>query len=191
MIYFEIFWVFFKISLLAFGGVFGVLPELERMVVVQHGWLTSSQFIQSYVVAQFVPGPNMAMCPLIGWWVAGWGGMFAGFLGIYLGPILVMTLAFALYHRYRDLEWVRRSELAMRPVVLGLMLASMARLWWLQSNGHQHVPVMWARVGSGFLAVATLWIYRRGIRGKKIDSVVLILMSGFVWWIFQRMAMIF
>ncbi|NUM89597.1 MAG: chromate transporter, partial [Bdellovibrionales bacterium] len=61
----DIFLVFFRLSLLSFGGVFGVLPELERMVVVEQGWLTSEKFLQAYVVGQFVPGPNMAMCPLV------------------------------------------------------------------------------------------------------------------------------
>lgn len=187
MIYFEIFWVFFRISWIAFGGVFGVLPELERLIVTEHGWITHERFIQSYVLSQFVPGPNMAMCPLIGYWVAGWPGWVAGFFGIYLPPLLIIGLAFWLLNRYRESPGLRRFELGLRPVVLGLLVGSALRMWWLQSGGLEgegSVPrVEWTlRVASLALGSLGVWLYAR----KRWSSVPLILAMGACWWLVGR-----
>jgi chromate transporter len=66
----RLFWMFFKVSLVAFGGVFGVLPELQRGIA-ENGWMTPAQFVQAYAVSQFVPGPNMAMTAVVGYAVDG------------------------------------------------------------------------------------------------------------------------
>ena len=180
----QIFWVFFKISFLSFGGVFGVLPELERMIVGEHSWMTHERFIQSYVISQFVPGPNMAMCPLIGYWVAGWPGWLAGFFGIYLPPLFIMGCVFWLLRRYHEIRWVKQLEVGLRPLVLGLVVASGARLWWYQSAG---VEVQWplvARATSLGLGVLGLGVYQR----KLLGAMTLILVMGALWWFLNRFA---
>lgn len=133
MIYLQLFWTFFRIGMIAFGGVFGVLSQLEQAVVVEHGWVTHQQFVEAFVVGQFVPGPNIAMCPLLGFQIAGFGGWLAAFLGIYCVPVLMMALAYRLYTQYREVSWVRRFELSLRPLVLGLILASAITLFWQQA----------------------------------------------------------
>jgi chromate transporter len=180
----EIFWVFFRISLLSFGGVFGVLPELERNVVVEQGWLTHDRFIQSYVVSQFVPGPNMAMCPLIGYWVNGWGGFVAGFFGIYTGPFLVMGLALYFFMKFRNIDWVLRLERALRPLVFGLTFASGLRLWWYQAGGggvgSHSATELWAlRILCLVLSLVSFELFRR----KYVQPMSLIFAMGGAWWI--------
>jgi chromate transporter len=173
----QIFWVFFKISLLSFGGLLGALAELERQVVVQHAWVTQEQFLQSFTIGQFVPGPNLAMCPLIGFWVNGWSGFTAAFLGLNAGPILLMAAALAIYNRYRSLEWVRRSELAFRPLFLGLITAVTLRVWWLES-AHPTEPILFRLIAFS-LSVAGLAFYSK----KWIKGTPLIFLVGGLWWI--------
>lgn len=190
MILAQIFWVFFRINILAFGGVFGVLPELERMVVLEHGWISHDRFIQSYVLASFVPGPNMAMCPLIGFWVAGWPGWVAGFLGIYTGPFLVMGLAFLVYQRYRSLLWVRRVEVALRPLVLGLMSSSVVQYGWSQSAGFTSAGL---KGGEGLALAPRLAVHACGLtltaigiflyRRKRVGPMTTVFATGAVWWL--------
>ncbi|MGE3975438.1 MAG: chromate transporter [Bdellovibrionales bacterium] len=179
MIEFEIFWVFFKISFLSFGGVFGVLPELERMIVLEHGWLTHDQFIQSYVMAQFVPGPNMAMCPLVGYWVAGWTGMIAGFVGIYLGPVFIMIAAFLSYHSLREKIWMKKFEVSVRPVIVGLLASSTLNIWWWQTYNEQFLWI--SRTVALAIGAIFIWVYVK----KKPDPLKLIFSFGFIWWFFQ------
>lgn len=169
MILLQIFWVFFKISLISLGGVFGVLPELERMIVVEYHWLSHDQFIQSYVMGQFVPGPNMAMCPMIGYWVAGWPGWLAGFFGIYTGPVIIMTISYTLYSRYRKLDGIRRTEIALRPIVFGLIASSAVHFWWRQT-----APNRFLAIG---LTVGGIYLYAKKILGPLQTVFAL----GFAW----------
>ena len=104
-----------------------MLPELQR-ALVDAGFITPEGFVQAFVLGQVVPGPNMAMCPVIGWHVAGLAGAVVAFVGIYSGPVAIMGGAYAIYHRWRGVTRVRRLELAVRPVVLGLFAASAVSL---------------------------------------------------------------
>jgi chromate transporter len=184
MLSLEIFWVFFRISFLSFGGVFGVLPELERNIVVEQQWITHDRFIQSYVVSQFVPGPNMAMCPLIGYWVNGWSGFVAGFFGIYSGPFLVMGLALFLFTRFKSVDWVLRIERALRPLVFGLTFASGLRLWWYQAGGggvqaRSDFELWTLRLLCLILSLSAFEMYRR----KWVQPMPLIFAMGALWWV--------
>lgn len=182
MILLEIFWVFFRVSVFSFGGIFGLLPQIERAVVDEHGWITREQFIQAYGLSQFLPGPNSMLCPLIGYLAAGWPGFAAGFLGLYLAPVVIMGLVFTVYRRYRSLVWVRRAELAMRPVVLGLVGASAARLWWIDSAG----PGPDAAVGRLIalpLTAAAIVAYVRGWLGP----LTVLFAMGVAWWLVARL----
>lgn len=171
----ELFFIFFRLGLVSFGGVFGVLPELERQIVFERQWLDSERFVQAYVLGQFVPGPNMAMCAILGYWVNGWMGAVASFLGIYSGPVLVMGGAYAVYRRWRNNEAVQRAEKALRPVILGLLLASLFRLWWIQAGdaGVAEAALSLLLIGAGSLAYARRWIGGLG----------LIFASGTAWYL--------
>ena len=148
-----LFWIFFRIGLVSFGGVFSVLPELQR-ALVDDGLVTREGFLKAFVLGQVVPGPNMAMCTVIGWHVAGLAGAVVAFVGIYSGPVAIMGAAYAGYHRWRNVTWVRRLELAMRPVVLGLLAASAASLMWTAAGTHHVLAVLVAAV-VGVLAATT------------------------------------
>jgi chromate transporter len=148
-----LFWIFFRIGLVSFGGVFSVLPELQR-ALVDDGLITQEGFLKAFVLGQVVPGPNMAMCTVIGWHVAGLAGAVAAFVGIYSGPVAIMGAAYAGYHRWRNVTWVRRLELAMRPVVLGLLAASAASLMWTAAGTH-HVLALLVAAVVGVLAATT------------------------------------
>ncbi len=148
-----LFWIFFRLGFVSFGGVFAVLPELQRALVDQ-GFVTQEGFVQAFVLGQVVPGPNMAMCPVIGWHVAGLAGAIVAFVGIYSGPVAVMGAAYAVYHRWRDVTWVRRLELAVRPVVLGLLASSAASLLWTAA-GTRHLLALAVAGAVGLLLATT------------------------------------
>ena len=170
-----IFLVFLRISFLSFGGVFGVLPELERMVVLEHGWLTHEKFLQAYVIGQLVPGPNMAMCSLIGYWIAGWSGFLAAFAGIYSGPVLMMSAGYAVYHRNRQRDWVRRVERSVRPLILGLLSAAALRVFWLQTSSGASE---WLVRILGVVLIAICWL---ALRKKIVGPFMLIFLAGVLW----------
>ncbi len=62
---------FALLSLLTFGGVSSVIPEMQRYIVDVKGWTTAADFMHLFAVAQAAPGPNVLFTSLIGYRVAG------------------------------------------------------------------------------------------------------------------------
>jgi chromate transporter len=171
MICLQLFWIFLRIGLISFGGTFGLLPALQAILVDQHHWLTADQFVQSYVVGSFVPGPNMAMTSLLGYRIAGVPGAIACALGIYAGPIAVMGMGCAYYYRNRGKAWVRRTEIALRPLVFALIFSSSA-LFLRQQLGAQWML--------GFLiGVPLAWLDWN----RKLGALSCVFISGMLWWV--------
>ena len=66
-----IFWQFTLLSLLAVGGLQSVIPDMQRYMVEQTGWLTARQFGEVYALSQATPGPNVMVVTMLGAVVAG------------------------------------------------------------------------------------------------------------------------
>ena len=60
---------FVLLSLLAVGGANAVVPEIQRVAVDHHQWMTNTQFVDLFAIAQAVPGPNVLIVTLVGWHV--------------------------------------------------------------------------------------------------------------------------
>lgn len=146
MILLELFWLFFRTSLISFGGLYGALPELQRVFVVEHHFLSSDQLIQNYVIGQLVPGPNMVACTLIGLHIAGVPGALAASLGTYLAPILLISAAASAFHRYYRVAWVRRLEVSLRPLAMGFMGAAVVTIMRTELGAHAVATVIVAGV---------------------------------------------
>lgn len=48
-------------SLFAVGGAAAAVPEMHRIAVDVHHWMTEKQFADAYAIAQLSPGPKSAM----------------------------------------------------------------------------------------------------------------------------------
>jgi chromate transporter len=116
--------IFAQLSLLAIGGGNTVLPEMQRQVVdVQH-WMGPAEFAALFALAQAAPGPNLMVCALIGWQVAGLPGALVAMLGI-CGPSSVLTVAVAtVWERFRTARWRQVVQAGLVPVTVGLVCAT-------------------------------------------------------------------
>ena len=65
-------------SLFAVGGANAAIPEMHRIAVKVHHWMTDKQFADVYAISQLSPGPNVLIVTLIGYTVAGVAGALAG-----------------------------------------------------------------------------------------------------------------
>ena len=111
------------LSLLAFGGMPAVMPEMQRFVVDLKGWLTPAEFIQAFAVGQAAPGPNVLIASLIGWKVAGLAGAFVA-LGAMCFPAAVLAWWVAgLWERFKDSPWRLAIQRAIAPIVVAMILS--------------------------------------------------------------------
>lgn len=93
MILWELFWRFFVVSLLAFGGGAGI-ALLERTAVTETGWIDPGEFTTAIAVAQVTPGPVMVAATFIGYRAGGLAGAVAATLGAFsMTTVLAAALA--------------------------------------------------------------------------------------------------
>ena len=115
---------FALLSLLTFGGLSSVIPEMQRYVVDVKGWLTPTDFLHLFAVAQAAPGPNVLIVSLIGYRVAGVAGSLVALLGLCLPAAALTWVVSALWERGRDSRWGNVIRRALAPVVVGLIFAA-------------------------------------------------------------------
>jgi chromate transporter len=111
------------LSLIAFGGMPSVMPEMQRLVVEVKGWTTHAEFIQLFAIAQAAPGPNVLIVSLIGWRAAGFTGAVVALLAV-CGPAAVLSWWIAdLWERFKESPWRIAIQRAIAPLVVGLVLS--------------------------------------------------------------------
>lgn len=134
-------WLFtVQVAILSFaavgGGLAMLMPELQRFMVIEHGWLTNEEFIAAFTIGQAAPGPNFVYITLIGWRLAGFLGALLATFAMLVPPMLVVYGIL----RFGEARVGPRFQKAMReglaPVSAGLMLA----FGWVLCS---HVDVNW------------------------------------------------
>jgi chromate transporter len=142
---------FAALSLLAIGGAITTVPDMQRFIVRDQGWLSDGQFTASVALAQAAPGPNVLFVAVIGFNVGGLLGVVATLAGTLL-PSTTLALAATRYgERHRQSRGVRAFTTGMAPVTIGLLLSTS---WILMEPTRGH----W---GSAGLVALTLLVMLR------------------------------
>lgn len=127
---FEIFWIFFRMSAVTFGGGYAMLPILQREIVDKRQWLSHERIVDYYAISQGLPGiiaVNVSI--FIGKERKGVAGGIAGALGI-VGPCLVIiTVIAAFLSNFQDLPVVRHAFSGIAVCVAALILDAVLGLW--------------------------------------------------------------
>jgi chromate transporter len=121
---FQILWTFSILSLLAVGGANAVLPEMHRQLVELRGWLDDGTFSQLYALAQTAPGPNILVASVMGWRIAGVGGLVMATIGMLVPAAVVAWCVAGLTQRLRGAPWLKPAQGGLVPVAIGLLLAA-------------------------------------------------------------------
>jgi chromate transporter len=121
-----LFLAFAKMSLAGFGGV---LVWARRGIVDQHKWMTADEFNETFALCHFLPGPNIVNLTFVfGSRLRGIPGAIAAFSGLVGPPALIMVVMGMLYHRYGEIDALRRILSGVACAAIGLMLAVVFRM---------------------------------------------------------------
>jgi chromate transporter len=156
-------WTFGLMSLFAVGGGNSAIPEMHRVAVDVHHWMTDQQFADAYAIAQLSPGPNVLIVTLIGYSVAGIAGGLAATLAM-CGPTAILAYWVSRFlRRSSQSRWPAIIQAALVPLSIGLMGAS-ALVLALTSDRTWMAALVTA--GAAVLAFATrlnpLWLLLAG-----------------------------
>ena len=133
MIFWKLFWEFFKTGLFAIGGGMATVPFLQD-ISAKTGWFTSADLANMIAVSESTPGPmGVNMATYVGYTVGSQqlGGTGMGVVGAVvatlglISPSIVVILIVAYFlKRFRDSKLVDSVLYGLRPASVALISAA-------------------------------------------------------------------
>ncbi len=125
-----IFWTFFKMGAVTFGGGYAMLPILKREVVQSHKWVDDETIMDYYALSQGLPGiiaVNVAV--FIGYRHKKEVGSFAAALGVVTPSIIIISIIAMFLSNFKDNVYVRHALAGISVCVAALILDAVLSLW--------------------------------------------------------------
>ena len=169
----EIFKVFAKLGIFAFGGPAAHVAMMEDEIVTKRKWMSKERFIDMYGFTSLIPGPNSTeMAILMGYHRGGMIGLIiAGVSFILPAVLIVLALAFV-YVNYGSLPLVAGLFDGVKPVILAIVLQALYRLSKSVLSSFEKVLI--------FIAVLALSFF-------GFSEIPLILIGASIYFIIKKM----
>lgn len=119
---FQLFWTFFKISPITFGGGFAMMPLIEKEVVEKRKWLKSEDITDVFALSQSVPGAvAINSATFIGHRIRGVKGAIAAMIGVSLPTFLIVLVLGVLYFFVQDNPKVEAAFISIRASIVAII----------------------------------------------------------------------
>ncbi|WP_408096104.1 chromate transporter [Peredibacter sp. HCB2-198] len=124
----ELFLFFLKVGSVLFGSGYVLLGFLQKELVENHKYLTSTQLLDAITVGQVTPGPVFTTATFIGYIINGFEGSLLSTIGIFLPSFIFVALVFPFITRLRNSEFFSHFLDGVNSASLGLLLVVVIRL---------------------------------------------------------------
>lgn len=116
---------FFYIGLVTIGGGLAMLPIMQEEFVDKRKFLTKSEIVDVFALAQSIPGVIAVNTSLLtGFKIAGvFGGIMAG-IGVMMPSFIIILIIAPIFERIQDLEYVNKAFLGIKGAIAALILLS-------------------------------------------------------------------
>lgn len=126
----NLFFTFFKIGAVFFGGGYAMLPILSREFTEKRGWTTDDELNDYYAIGQVTPGIiAVNVATFIGNKRKGILGGLAATIGLVTGPVIIITLIASLLTNFADIEIIKHAFAGIRVAVCVLIINAISKLW--------------------------------------------------------------
>ena len=148
----EIFRLFLRLGLTAFGGPAAHIVLMEREAVERREWMSRAQFLDLVGACNLLPGPSSTQVAMaLGYRRAGWVGLaVAGACFILPASLATLALAWA-YVRYGSLSQAQGLLYGAKPVMVAIIVQA---IWKLGRTAFRRWPL--ALAGLACFAAALL-----------------------------------
>jgi chromate transporter len=124
MVLLKLFYIFFKIGLVGFGGGYAILTMIQKELEIQ-GWMTSSEFSNIAAISQMTPGPiAVNAATYVGYRVGGFWGSFLATAGVSLPSFILVILVVRFMMKVKDSLWMESFMKGIRPVTVALITSA-------------------------------------------------------------------
>lgn len=125
----QLFWSFFKIGGLTFGGGLTMLPMLERELVDKRNWVTEEELLDCYAIGQCTPGIiAVNTATFVGYKREKVAGGIIATLGMVCPSILIITVVALFLRNFMDNVWFGHAIMGIRGVVCALLVNTVINL---------------------------------------------------------------
>jgi len=120
---FQIFWTFFKISPVSFGGGYAMIPLIEKEINEKKKWLTRDDMTEVFALSQTVPGGvGVNSAAFIGHRISGIKGALTAVAGVSL-PTFLIVLALGLsYFFVQGHPKLEAAFVSIRVTIIAIIL---------------------------------------------------------------------
>lgn len=127
--YLELFFVFFRIGAVTFGGGLAMLPILDRDLIKKRQWMTSAQLVDYFAIGQATPGiVAVNVATFVGYNRKGVLGSVVATAGIVTPSVIIITVLAMFLNNFADILWVQKALRGINVVVASLLISAIVSL---------------------------------------------------------------
>ncbi|MBO5981781.1 MAG: chromate transporter [Clostridia bacterium] len=128
--YLQLFWSFFKIGALTFGGGAAMISFMSAEAVDKKKWITDEEMLDIVTVAESTPGPiAVNTATFVGYRAAGSLGSVIATLGTVIPPFIIMTFIAAFFDFFKSIEAINYMFMGVRVGVIALILKAFLKMF--------------------------------------------------------------
>lgn len=190
MIYFRLFWEFFKVGLFSVGGGLATLPFLYSLGA-KTGWFSTADVANMLAVSESTPGPiGVNMATYAGFDCAGVLGGVVATLGLVTPSVIVIVLIAMALQAFRTNKYVDAAFYTLRPASTGLIAAAgwsvfalvLVNLDAYRASYQQADLLQWKNL----ILFAVIWVLTNLVKPlKKLHPVVFLALAAVVGIVFR------
>lgn len=175
MIYLQLFWSFIQVGMFSIGGGYAAMPLIQNEVVINHGWLTMSEFTDLITIAEMTPGPiAVNSATFVGIRIAGIAGAVIATFGCILPSLFIMSLLAYIYFKYKSVSSLQSVLASLRPAVVALIAGAGITIL-------RQVAFSGTALSLGNLNITGILLFLAAfylLRKKKMNPILVMAMSG-------------
>ncbi|MDQ6598544.1 chromate transporter [Bacillus salipaludis] len=118
-----LFWIFFKIAPVTFGGGYAMIPLIERQFVHKKQWLNMKDVSDIFALSGTAPGAIAVNCAtFIGYRFGGVLGAIAALAGVLFPTVIIVCFLSIFFILFKDNSYFESAFLGIRAAVVALIL---------------------------------------------------------------------
>jgi chromate transporter len=126
---FELFWVFFKIGAVTFGGGLAMMPIMRKEVVETKGWVDDDDILKILVISESTPGVfAVNAATFIGYKIQGFWGSLAATLGVIIPSLMTISIISFFILQFKALTLVQYAFYGIQAAVALLIFKAALKL---------------------------------------------------------------
>ena len=168
----EIFWMFFKLGLLTFGGGYAMIPQIKEIIVEKKKWMNDDEMLEILAIAESTPGPiAVNMATYIGYQRKKFFGSFFATLGVVLPSFIIILLISLVYKQFASNKYVTYAFVGIKCGVAFLIVKAAINM--IKKMRRKVLPIM-------MMIIVTIIMIVLEITNVQFSSIFLILIGGVI-----------